>query len=253
MSDDTLATLVQESTFIFAGSVVSRGVSSVKTVPAAADLAVATFRRAFRVNPMLGDLGGRPITVRLAPGASVLRGEQLIFFANSWVHGEEIAVIEAAHIPDDAAAEREVDDLVASLPARHLAERVASALLVVEGTVRAVDSAGIWEPVTEHAADWRQAWITVTAVLKGSLPPPRIPGSVALADGSVVLLFPESNDPRWRPWPKVTPGQSGVFLLHTAERPLPLPRGALVAPDPSDVLPADTLQEVRNLLPGATT
>lgn len=253
MTDDALATLVQESTFIFAGSVVSRGASSVKTVPAAANLAVATFRRAFRVNPMLGDLDGRRITVRLAAGAKVARGEKLIFFANSWVHGEEIAVTETAHIPDNAAAEREVDDLVASLPARHLAERVASALLVVEGTVRAVDSAGIWEPVTEHAADWRQAWIAVTAVLKGSLPPPRIPGSVALADGSVVLFFPESNDPVWRPWPKVARGQSGVFLLHPAERPLPQPPGALIAPDPADVLPTATLQEVRNLLPGATS
>lgn len=253
MSNDDLAAVAQESTFIFAGTVISRGASSVKTVPAAADLAVVTFRRAFRVNPMLGDLAGRPITIRLAEGAKVLRGEQLIFFANSWVHGEEIAVTEAAHIPDNADAEREVDDLVASLPARHLAERVASALLVVEGTVRAVDPAGIWEPVTEHAADWQQAWIAITAVLKGSLPPPRIPGSVALADGSVVLFFPEGNDPIWRPWPKVAPEQSGVFLLHPAERPLPLPPGALVAPDPADVQPADTLQEVRNLLPGATS
>ena len=58
MSNDDLAAVAQESTFIFAGSVISRGASSVKTVPAAADLAVATFRRAFRVNPMLGDLAG---------------------------------------------------------------------------------------------------------------------------------------------------------------------------------------------------
>ena len=154
------------------------------------------------------------------------RGEQLIFFANSWVHGEEIAVTEAAHIPDNADAEREVDDLVASLPARHLAERVASALLVVEGTVRAVDPAGIWEPVTEHAADWQQAWIAITAVLKGSLPPPRIPGSVALADGSVVLFF-SSRSRRSRS--ARTPGRTGCTWA-TTTRASPLAPAARARP-----------------------
>ena len=254
INDDALAAMVQESTFIFAGTVISRGESSVKTLPAAADLAVVTFGQAFRVNPMLGNLDGRPITVRLANGADVPLKERLIFFANSWIHGEEIAVIETGHIPDDADAERAVSDMVASLPARHLAERAASALLVIRGTVRGVDSAGIREPVSEHSADWMQALIAVATVLKGKLPAPRIPGSVALADDSVVLFFPESRAPRWYSWPKVASRQSGIFLLHTAEPPILLPQGALVAPDPSDVLPANMLQEVRRLLPkpGAT-
>ena len=122
MSGSAIAEFVRESSFIFAGTVTSVGQSSLSVLPARAGLAVVRFDRGFLVNPVLGNLAGRPITVRLAQaaaGASAVRpGQQLVFFTAAWVHGTEIAVGELGRLSANADTEEEVARAVAALPER---------------------------------------------------------------------------------------------------------------------------------------
>ncbi len=259
MSDQAgLYGLVLRSSFIFTGTVTDRGRSMLKVLQPRPDLVVARFDRAHRVNPMLGKLDGKPITVLLAKGAAAEPGQRLLFFAESWVHSDHIAVREHAHLPADDRTEAEVTRVIASLPERHLQERVASAILIVRAAVREVVRATeIREPLTEHAAEWMRALLEADEVLKGTLPghpagtsQPRARRD-ASAKGPVTLYFPRSLDKAWRDWPKLKPDQSAIFLLH-APRP-PVPTTAFIAPDPADVQPPGAVDTIRRLLGASPT
>ena len=238
VSTSTTLDLVLRSTFIFSGTVVRLNQSSVKVLKPRPGFAVVRFDRAIRVNPVLGNLDGRPITVQLVKGAAVQPGQELIFFANSWVHGEEIAVAEVAHLEADSKTEREVAKTVDSLPQNHLASRVASATLIVTGTVTRVAPAGIPEPITEHAAQWMRATIQVQQVLKGS--------DATRAKERLQILFPASLDPLWRNYPKLAARQRAIFLLHstTLKR---LPPATLMLVDPADVQPTSEAGTIREM------
>jgi hypothetical protein len=245
--------LVLRSSFIFSGTVTARGRSMLKVLQPRPDLIVARFDKALRVNPMLGPLDGKPITVLLSKGSSVESGQNLLFFAESWVHGDHIAVREHAHLPADDKTENQVLQMIASLPERHLQERVASAILIVQAVVREVTRATeIREPITEHAAEWMRATIELREVLKGSLPGQPAGGPQArarrdaAARASLTLYFPQGLDKAWRDWPKLKPAQSAIFLLHTP-RP-PVPSTAFIAPDPADVQPDSAADTIRRLL-----
>jgi hypothetical protein len=247
MPELPVADLTARSTFIFTGNVVGLGDSVMRMLPPHISVAVARFERALRVNPMLGDLNGKPITVRLA-GGDVRLGERLIFFANSWLHGAEIAVVEVAHMEANEDTEKEVTEALESLPERHLRARVASAQLIVIGTVREVVEGDVREPITEHAADWKRAVIEVREIVKeepGKPPSRRSKTAERQPSTETSFYFPQSMDRAWRDHPKVHGGQSGVFLLH---RNGPnLPPDAWVAPDPADVQPADQAESIRRI------
>ena len=249
MNGTSLLDTIQRSSFIFAGTVTAPTGSSLRVLPARPGLAVVLFERGFLINPMLGKLDGRPITVRLAQegaGASAVRsGQRLLFFTTAWVHGEQIAVSELARLPADEKTEQEVTQILASLPEHHLRERIAAAVLIVRGVVSKIErAADVPEPISEHAARWMRAWIEVAEVLKGVLSPADIPGIAA--KGTVALFFPGSGDRAYRDIPRPKHHQSGVFLLHPG-RP-PLPKEALVALDPADIQSDNQLATVRRLL-----
>jgi hypothetical protein len=84
--------LADSASFIFSGSVTATNRSSVRILAGRQGLALARSARAFCIDPTMGDLVGKEITLRVLPGAEVAVGESAIFFANSWVHAEGIAV-----------------------------------------------------------------------------------------------------------------------------------------------------------------
>ncbi len=256
MSETATSDLAQRASFIFAGTVTGPGRSALKVLAPYPGLAVVRFERGFRVNPVLGKLDGRPITVRLAQqgaGAGAVRsGQKLLFFATAWVHGEEIAVSEIARLPADVKTEEEVARIMASLPARHLADRIATAVLILQGVVGKVERAAeVAEYITEHAAKWMRASIEASEILKGALPTPAAPAPArgprrSAAKGTVVLFFPSSGARAYVNFPRPQSGQHGVFLLHAGQP--PLPEGALIAPDLADIQPDSQLATIRRLL-----
>jgi hypothetical protein len=248
MNEASLLDTIQRSSFIFVGTVTTPVGSSLRAVPAQLGLAVVRFERGFLTNPVLGRLEGRPITVRLAgegAGASaVSAGERLMFFATAWVHSEEIGVNELGRLPADEKTEQEVMAVVASLPERHLADRLANAALVVQGTVdgvsRATDIPGVG---TEHDPGWMRAQIESQEVLKGEV---KTPAGRGRRRATVAVLFPGSGDRAFRDAPRFTSGQTAVFVLHQPAG--SLPAGSLIAPDPADVQPVSQLAVIRGLL-----
>jgi hypothetical protein len=242
----SLLSLAERSSFIFAGSVTSFGPSPLQVLAPLDGLAVVRFDRGFLTNPVLGDLAGRPITVRTVQKAasdSSVVDQRVIFFATAWVHGKEIAVTEIGRLPDTKENEVEVARIVASLPKLHLSERLAAAAIVVHGTVRSIERATEIPGIpSEHDPYWMRAEIKVIEVLKGA-------GATAGARkaGTVVLFFPGSADRAFRKVPKPSLKQEAIFLLHAGAGSL-AKLEAYFAPDPADVQPPSQLTAIRRML-----
>ncbi len=239
--------LVLRSSFIFTGTITAPGRSSLRVLTSRPGLAVARLDRGFLINPVLGNLEGRPITVRLAQeGAGAVRaGDRVVFFATAWVHGEEIAVAELARLPADEKTEQEVARAVAMLPELHLSQRIAAAALIVQGTVTEIARAtDIPRTGSEHDPAWLRASIDVQTVLKGEI----VQSPARRKSASVTLLFPGSRDIAFKDVPRPAKGQKAVFLLHREGS--PVPASEHVAPDPADIQPTSALPTVRRLIGG---
>jgi hypothetical protein len=250
MEEATMLGLLDRASFVFSGTVAEPLGSSLRVIPPRPGTAVVRLERGFVVDPALGNVEGRPITVRLAKegagGQEVREGERLVFFATAWVHGEEIAVVELARLPADEQTEKEVAKVVESLPERHLAARIASAEVVVHGTVRRVVKAKLPITGSEHDPFWMEASIEPQEVMKGeAAAAPRSRGRRA----GLVFVFPGTMDRAFREWPRPSAGDSAVFLLHSGLG-IGLPEGFLIAPDPLDVHPAQALPTIKRLLTG---
>jgi hypothetical protein len=236
----SVAELARSSSLIFSGTVVERGTSSVPTLPPNDNLVVARVDRALRVDPVLGDLRGKLITVVATVPENLSVGQQAVFFTNSWIHGRGIAVREVAHLDPsqaDAAAQA-----VAKLPEEHLVERLRSAELVVQAEVTNI---GPPDKVSRDrkAAWWARAELKIQKVLRGA------PGDTA------VVYFATADWPPWTYALRLKTGQRGVFILHarseTATRSeAALKAGTLVAVDPADFQPESQLEPMQNLLAG---
>jgi hypothetical protein len=239
MSTPSIDELTRSSSFVFLGTVLEKGASNLIAVDPHDDLVLVRVDRALRVDPALGDVQGKTVTVETPNGDELQAGAQAVFFAQSWIHAEEIAVREVARLGPESA-----DDVAAAvgrLPDLHLAERLAGAVAVVQAEVRAT------QPVPGLLRDrqsplWAQADLDVLSTLKGD------------AEGKR-LFFPTSDSHHWYDAPKFTPGQRGVIVLH-ADDPLAgkwldgIGGDVVTALDPADVQPESELEHVRALLAG---
>jgi hypothetical protein len=236
----SVSELARSSSLIFSGTVVERGTSSVPTLPPNDNLVVARVDRALRVDPVLGDLRGKLITVVATVPENLSVGQQAVFFTNSWIHGRGIAVREVAHV--DVAQADAVAEAVAKLPEDHLLERLRSAELVVNAEVTNV---GPPNKVgrDRKAAWWASAELKIKRVLRGA---PR---------KSAVVYFATADWPPWTNALRLKEGQRGVFILHSrsdaaTRSEAALEAGSLVAVDPADFQPESQLAEVEKLLAG---
>jgi hypothetical protein len=240
----SVADLTGASDLVFRGRVLELGSSAVRAVSASAQLAVVELLDALRADPILGDLTGKPITVALLHPEELDVGEEAIFFTRNWVHGENLAVREIAHVPVSGDAGAEVASAVAGLPDQHLQSRLDSAELVVLAVVASV-AAVEGQSGRRQSPRWARARLTVDSVVKGR------------AAGEVDVYFPTGDDKTWRDSPRLTRRQRAVFLLHRHD-PLAgewlesagLPEDGLTALDPSDVLPAQSHEHVTAMVSG---
>jgi hypothetical protein len=236
----SISELSRSSSFIFSGTVIERGRSTVPHVPSARNLVSVRLDRALRVDPVLGDLRGKTITVAARALESLSPGESAVFFANSWVHGQGIAVREVGHV--DLGQEAEVATAVARLPEMHLIDRLSTADLVADAEVvqiRPVERTS-WD---RNHAFWAAAQLRLNRVLRGQ---PR---------QSAEVYFPTAQGPQWRRAPQFHEKQRGLFILHDSSRgktisEKSLPAGSLVALDTADFQPESQLQHVERLLAG---
>jgi hypothetical protein len=234
----TVFELTVSASLIFSGTVVERGTSTVPTVPPSQNLVVVRVDRPLRVDPVLGDLRGKLVTVVATAPENLSSGQRAVFFTNSWIHGRGIAVREVQHI--DVHEEDEVASAVAQLPQVHLTGRLRNAELVVDAKVVRIDPVER-KSFERNVAHWVAAPLEINRVLRGQSREPAI------------VYFPTSDHPLWARAPRFSEGQRGIFILHAPDRnrspsEASLDAGSLVALDPADFQPQSELDKVQQLL-----
>ena len=230
--------LARQASLVFTGTVTELGASTVPLLPASEKLVGVRVDRGLRVDPVLGDLRGKLITVGAAAPRTLIVGQRAIFFTRSWIHGRGIAVHEVAHV--DPGHEQETATAIARLPERHLKDRVESAELVVAAQVTHI-GADRKSRRRRNAAFWAPADLRVDRVLLGT---PR---------QTTTVFFPTTRRPPWTNAPKFTEGQKGIFILQPVSRPsnaffADLDPGSLIALDPDDFQPDSQLPTVESLV-----
>jgi hypothetical protein len=240
--------LMRQATFVFRGTVKRIGATATAEVEATPRTAVVSVDQIIRSPAQFAALTGQDVTLRLRAPGSLREEQQAIFFANSWLFGEGVALQEVDHVPPDEAESlaRRGAALAGEIADDRLQERLGRAEAVVSGRVSNTrpSTAAAKEtgpaPRSEHDPDWHEAVIDVGTVLKGNVPA-----------GVVVVLYPASLDVFWHDAPKFHAGQEGVWLLHSQDVPqaaaeqFPLVFTAL---DPMDIQPRDALGQVRSML-----
>jgi hypothetical protein len=230
--------LTRSSSLIFTGIVVQHGSSTVPILSPNEKMVAVRVDRGLRVDPVLGDLHGKIITVVAGAPESLSVGQKAVFFTNSWIHGRGIAVREVDHW--DVGEEESVAAAVAQLPELHLMERLRSAELVVDAQV--VRMTQVKQNSHErNAALWTAAQLQVKKVLRGQ------------QRKSTMLFFPTADRPPWTNAPRFKERQRGIFILHRPSRSATLSEAtleadSLVALDPADFQPESQLPEVERLL-----
>lgn len=211
--------LASQSTFIFKGTVKKLKAATIPGVPVTEKTIVVSVDEIMRAPELLQSFAKSDITVQLGSRETVRKGEQAIFYTNSWMLGESLGVKSVGHTGVEAAASsafESVNNLESSgAMSQRLQEKVADADTVVTGKVTDVRLASApqqargkkntlerFEAVSEHNPIWQEAVIEVSDVEKGK-------GT----SKQIVVRFPGSTDVRWYEAPKFETGQEGVFLL----------------------------------------
>jgi hypothetical protein len=217
------AAMDAEAQFVFQGTVKKTGAATPGlSVSDKSNLAVVHVEAIERSPEVLQDIAGQDITVRLADGEEVKKGDKLTFYTNGWMFGQTIGVQSLGHARAKATRAAAAAVTAAGHPAPALSahkdnairKRVQDARLVVSGKVVAVgepsapvaltaNSPAHTGPISEHAPFWREAVVEVSKVHKGRP-----------ATRRVVVRFPASTDVRWHRAPKFKVGDEGVFVLH---------------------------------------
>ncbi|HEX6899366.1 MAG TPA: hypothetical protein VF789_06615 [Thermoanaerobaculia bacterium] len=204
---DPLRELTKAADLVFRGTVLKPGAANLEIVEPNDKTAVVRVDEILAAAGTLDDFTGREITVFLRD-ASAKAGEQGVFFTTVALLGESLGVVEVGRrgpeVPrSQVAAARE------QLRAEGVRARMEASGLAVSGRVVSVkaaakaDGGGV---ITEHDPQWREAVVEVRTVLRGQL-----------AEKTVSVWFPGSQDVMWAQAPKLEAGREGTWLLHRHE------------------------------------
>lgn len=248
-----------DAPFVFEGSVKAVSASNVSAVPADATTAVVQVDHVRQAPRALAGFAGQEITLRMAPSEKLATGDKAIFFTDSLVFADHLAVQSMGHDPL-VAAEAQAALAGASPVIQRLRRRIDQAQSVVSGQVsevrpwapaigKAVAAVGLAMPagpISEHAPLWHEAVIEVSGVHKGP------------KQEKVVVCFPTSTDVKWRRAPQFKKGQKGTWLLHSdapagavakSAAAMPKAGGFYTALDPNDFHSATEASVVQAILP----
>lgn len=235
------AALIQQSPFIFRGTVVRMGASNLSLLPAAPDLAIVHVNEILKSPAALGAFSGHDITVQLPSGRQFQQGRQSVFYATGWLYGESLAVKASAagfDYADSASLKDEVLRADQMSAEAKLMARVQSAALVISGRVLDVRPVAVKDAkVSEHSPDYWSAEVEIGNVVKG-------PGEKGQ---HVAVVFAKSTDEMWLKAPKLARGDVGVFLLHVNDN-RDLGIGGYTVLDPLDVEPLERLTLVQQFV-----
>jgi hypothetical protein len=267
--------LAQQAKFIFKGTVEKLKASTIPSVPLTDKTTIVRVDEILRAPEPLSYYGGQRITVQLGSREQLKKDEQAIFYTNSWIVGESLAVQSVGHTAVDTGSKAAQKKGRAASAASDEADptlqgQVADADAVVVGkvtSVRVLDepsasgasnaaSTKQYQSVSEHSPVWHEAVIEVEDVEKGSNIPKQ-----------VLVRFPSSTDVLWYDAPKFQTGQEGVFLLRKESKKtepkvrlaskVAAPTRGKAAPkiytalDATAIQPLQKVETIRSLIKGA--
>ncbi|HEY0783094.1 MAG TPA: hypothetical protein VGE98_11600 [Thermoanaerobaculia bacterium] len=235
---------VRHSGFIFLGTVKSLGTAT-PAPNGARDVngAVVTVDRVLEALPPIGNPAGKDVNVRLRDPQKFQAGQRAVFFTYLQSAGTTLGLVEVASQSADQpeAIGRRIADARRTIADEALAARLASAELVVVGTVgKARPTPEALDPSSEHDPRWYRAPIRVESFEKGKAATQAVTVNIAYGDDVV-----------WRTAPKPKEGDSGIFLLQP-ERQKRYRAPGLFLIDPLDWQPRGELERVRRLLKATT-
>jgi hypothetical protein len=241
-SPDELVSFADASAFIFSGSIVRAGASTVATVPASAATVVVSVEEVIKAPPGLRGFPGSEVTVQLR---HPLEGSNYVFFADPMAIGAGIAVREVTHLEGTAESRREATGAVERGYAVMITRRAETAVVIALGTIGPITH--LLPPAERRIrGPWATAPLEVERMIKGGK-----------RNRRVSLIGPNP------PWKRLTrtPGlRAGVrailFLHHPPSEATELlaeeeRAGALFIPDTSDVQPSDRLETITQILKNA--
>jgi hypothetical protein len=254
------ATLVQQSTIIFAGTVTQLAATSFADVPKSEQTIVVRVDSVLKKPPAVSLKKGDNVTIEVKDPSAFQPGMEVTFYTDGWMFGSGVAVKELSHTinPSGAkpgetvrAAEKALGQIEQQISDQELKQRLASADFVVIARVTDVrkwatpEVASVPHRVTEHDPDWHDAVIKIESVLKGPKP----------KKNKLVVRFPQCNDVAWAHAPKFEKHEEGIFFLKKDEvsgAPVALLDGtqvnAYTCLRPGDWLPKSEEARVRSLL-----
>jgi hypothetical protein len=253
------ATLVQQSSIIFAGTVSQLEATSFADVPKSTQTIVVRVESVLKKPPAVSLKKGDNVTVEVKDPGAFRPGMEVTFYTDGWIFGSGVAVKELSHTVRPSggkrggagAEEKVIGQIQQQISDQALRQQLASADFVVIARVTDVrtwtapEVASVPHRVTEHDPDWHDAVIKIESVLKG----PKI------KKNKLVVRFPQCNDVAWVHSPKFEKHQEGIFFLKRDEvsgAPVALLEGAEVNAytclRSGDWLPKSDASRVRSLL-----
>lgn len=206
------ATLADQSSIIFAGTVSQLAATSFADVPKSAQTIVVRVDAVLKKPAAVSLKKGDSVTVEVKDPSAFQSGTQATFYTDGWIFGSGVAVKELGHeigpprsgvsTAGRVSTQEEISD-------KDLRNRLNEADFVVIGRVTDVHrwaapkSAKTYR-VTEHDPDWHEAVVEIQSVLKGG----------QLKGNKVVVRFPGRNDVAWVRSPKFAKNQQGIFCLN---------------------------------------
>ncbi len=234
--------LMNQSAFVFQGSLDKLGASAALGFTATPETAIVEITKILKGPPALSRFAGKQITVLMQGPVTLKAGDKAVFFTNGLHFGDGLAVREVGNIVDALeTVEAQVTRAIQTTSDTQLAVRLAQAETVISGVASApVSFAGGAKaakvPTSEHDPDWWQSTIEIATVEKG--------GVTAKA---IVVLFANSSDIVWYQSPKIKKGDDRIWLLQNRDifgKTVPGP----TVVHPLDVQPITELERIRTLL-----
>ena len=234
--------IIAQSNFIFSGTIIRLNASNIK-IQTPYPTAIVRVDEVIDAVAPYEQMKGKEITVLLASKGDRQAGDRQIFYTTGWYYGTTLGVKEVPnHLP--TARADSLKGMVALTRIRihsdSLRDELGKAILVIRGTVIGIDTSVDRNPTleSEHNPELRKAMIAIQEVLKG-----RVTGK------EVAAYYSASDDVMWSNSPKLSKGQSGIFLLNTGQAPAVFRVQGYTLLDKRDVQPITSLPDIKVLLP----
>ena len=210
-----------QSAFVFTGKVVKSKAATMQQL-AGDDTAIMEVIKIVNAPAMFASVSGHKITVRFKKMPKLKAGQLLTVFSNGWVFGESLAVDAVGYVDEtikttEAAKSTmagksnmamSVQNAVSDSKDAVLKQRLDSAAMGVVGEVTNIQKSDMEAThISEHNPIWHEATIKVDEVVKGKK-----------GTKTVKVMFPASDDVRWRTVHKYTEGQKGIWLIQKGKK-----------------------------------